>query len=164
MRGSIPLDCFGGAAYFVVYGGRFGQKPPGMKGVSLLERVQENNVPDIHIPTEDYKTPPIALMSKGIKQALDLISQGKPVYAGCFGGWGRTGTFLAVLAKAWGIPQPIEYVRKEYVQEAVEKREQEVYIEDFPIPFSIKFKVFRMKLRGLFEAGCLTKQYQRGSI
>ena len=50
---------------------------------------------------------------------------------GCLGGQGRTGLFLALLAKVWGIADPVKYVRRVYLRRAVETRDQEEWVADF---------------------------------
>ena len=64
-----------------------------------------------------------------IQEALD----GKEVYVGCMGGWGRTGLFLALLAKVCGEETPILYVRTHYTPRAVETREQQEYVDNFDV-------------------------------
>jgi protein-tyrosine phosphatase len=58
---------------------------------------------------------------------------GKDVYIGCQGGWGRTGLFLALLAKTCGVENPIMYVRQNYARTAVETPAQEKYVRDFDV-------------------------------
>ncbi|MGZ7140838.1 phosphatase domain-containing putative toxin, partial [Streptococcus pyogenes] len=65
----------------------------------------------VDIPTRDFSIPNTTLMTDGLRQALALVLSGQPVYAGCMGGIGRTGLFLAILAKAWGIDNPVQFVR-----------------------------------------------------
>ena len=40
------------------------------------------------------------------------------------GGWGRTGLFLALLAKVCGVENPVTYVRENYSPRAVETTDQ----------------------------------------
>lgn len=46
---------------------------------------------------------------------------------------GRTGLFLAILAKAVGFNDPVAYVRKHYYNHAVETAEQAKYVEAFDV-------------------------------
>jgi hypothetical protein len=50
------------------------------------------------------------------------------IHAGCIGGHGRTGTFLAALVSHYGEKDAIEYVRQHYCQKAVESAKQVDYL------------------------------------
>lgn len=82
--------------------------------------------PDFGIPDE-YE----------IKQALVVaalhLKRQNPVYVGCLGGIGRTGTFLALLCKMGGEPYPVAYVRKHYLSIAVETDQQMKFIGAFDV-------------------------------
>jgi hypothetical protein len=53
------------------------------------------------------------------------LQSGKKIHAGCVGGHGRTGTFLAaVVAQMSGMQDAIQYVRKHYCHKAVETSSQ----------------------------------------
>lgn len=63
-----------------------------------------------------------------IKQAL---AQGKTVHAGCIGGHGRTGTFLAALVKeVRGEEDAITWVRTNYCKKAVESTAQVQFLAE----------------------------------
>jgi protein-tyrosine phosphatase len=47
-----------------------------------------------------------------------------PVYVGCAAGLGRTGTFIAALARMAGIGDAVAWVRENYDARAVETAEQ----------------------------------------
>lgn len=147
MNGSILLKSYGGGNY-QIYGGPIRLKPQGMIGVNMT---QSDMNCQINIPTKDFQVPPVELTLIGLRQALRYAWQGFPVYVGCGAGWGRTGTFLALLAKAWGIKDPVGWVRKTYTKEAVETADQERYVRDFVIPWDIRWLVFRMKITGIFS-------------
>lgn len=55
----------------------------------------------------------------------------KKVLFSCMGGHGRTGTALAVMAGLTGVidGDPVEYIRQNYCEEAVESQKQITYIE-----------------------------------
>lgn len=60
-----------------------------------------------------------------IDWTCNQLQAGKKIHAGCIGGHGRTGTFLAaVVAQATGNKDAITYVRKNYCEKAVESSEQ----------------------------------------
>lgn len=57
------------------------------------------------------------------------LKAGKKIHAGCIGGHGRTGTFLAALvAQMAGIQDSIGYVRKNYCEKAVESKGQIAFL------------------------------------
>lgn len=117
--------------FFMVTGGPFLECPSTMKGVKMAKEIQQPCAVDI--PTADFKTPDRKVLYAGLSKALDLILAGEPVYVGCMGGKGRTGLFLAVLAKAFGVKKPVEYVRANYYAHAVETPEQYQFVKEFRI-------------------------------
>lgn len=104
----------------------------------------------IDIPTQDFNTPPPELLSKGLEKAVKAILEGRPLYVGCMAGKGRTGLFMAILAKAFDIPDPVEYVRENYYSHAVETTKQYQFVMEFPIPERIKKDIFWAKVRSYF--------------
>jgi hypothetical protein len=62
---------------------------------------------------------------KMVVWAAEQITLGKKVHAGCIGGHGRTGTFLAALVSHMtGNEDAITYVRENYCKKAVESTSQ----------------------------------------
>jgi hypothetical protein len=129
--------------YFVVTGGPFRECPLTMKGVKMAKEIKQPCV--IDIPTEDFQTPDRKTLYRGLNKALDLILAGEPVYVGCMGGKGRTGLFLAVLVKAFGVKRPVEYVRAHYYAHAVETKDQYAFVKKFTITPTMKRKVKRLR-------------------
>lgn len=99
--------------------------------------VREERVPkdhDVLLKIEDYSVPrDKRLVALALKDALYAALQGKDVYVGCMGGWGRTGLFLALIAKAAGEADPVAFVRKNYTSHAVETPEQKAYVAGFDV-------------------------------
>jgi hypothetical protein len=98
--------------------------------------VRAENVPatgvDVHLPIPDFSVP----ASQGetwvaVRQAFEAALEGKKVYVGCLGGWGRTGLFLALLAKAAGVEDPVAFVRANYTSRAVETKAQQRFVDNF---------------------------------
>jgi hypothetical protein len=143
--------------HYVVYGGPYVEKPAHMIGVKMAKEIPlaDDNF-EIDIPTQDYQTPPVDKFTEGLQQAVQQILAGRPVYAGCMGGKGRTGLFLSVLAKAFGIEDPVAYVRKYYYSHAVETREQKSFVENFKIPFGIRFSIWLAKALSFLNVGKTT--------
>jgi hypothetical protein len=106
---------------------------------------------EISIPTEDYKTPDPKQLKAGLKQAVKQILNGRPVYVGCMGGRGRTGLFMAVLAKAFGVANPVEYVRANYYHHAVETKPQYQFVTDFKIPYTVRAAIAVARFTAMFK-------------
>lgn len=83
------------------------------------------NWPDHNIPTI-----PINDVVHAAREGLRLAKEGSKVEIGCFGGHGRTGTFLAVMALLQGVPGPEakDWVHDNYCEFAIEGKQQEWYI------------------------------------
>ena len=139
-NGRLPLTFAKGwlEARTTLVGGPFKFCPDDMAGVCLLERGPAQDSTGkrkpcaVHLPIEDFKVPedPAAL-TKALQATLRRIIAGETVYVGCMGGWGRTGLFLALLAKVSGIPDPVGYVRKHYTPRAVETSQQRQFVDTF---------------------------------
>lgn len=81
---------------------------------------------EIYFHISDMKAPANPKeFHKMIVWVWEQLQAGKKVHAGCIGGHGRTGTFLAALvAHATGNKDAITYVRENYCDHAVESAEQ----------------------------------------
>lgn len=81
------------------------------------------SVPDMGTPKAvgEYK--------KLVDWTKEQLIAGKKVHAGCIGGHGRTGMFLAALVSMFGEKDAITYVRKHYCQKAVESMEQIKFLQ-----------------------------------
>jgi protein-tyrosine phosphatase len=127
-----------------------------MFGVKMAEEIEAPC--NVDIPTRDYDTPSLKKLDAGLKRTVKAILAGKQVYIGCMGGMGRTGLFLAILAKAFGVEAPVEYVRKHYYKHAVETKEQYRFVREYQIPASIRLSIGIHRLLSQFKpSGCLTK-------
>jgi hypothetical protein len=117
---------------YTILGGPFVDHIPGTIGVKMAAEIQRPC--HINIPTRDYQTPDPEDLRNGLINAVEHMVKGDPLYVGCYAGKGRTGLFLAVLAKAMGIEKPVDYVRANYYSHAVETEDQYLFVMDFPIP------------------------------
>lgn len=129
--------------YFVVTGGPFTECPKSMKGVKMAKEIKQACAVDI--PTVDFQVPDRKVLYRGLSKALDLMLAGEPLYVGCMGGKGRTGLFLAVLAKSMGVKKPVEYVRANYYAHAVETPEQYKFVSKFTITPPLRRKVKKLR-------------------
>jgi hypothetical protein len=133
---------------FVVYGGPFRDLPTGMLGVKMAKEIR---LPcTISIPTVDFSVPDVEAVDNGLAQAVTLILDGKPLYFGCAGGIGRTGLMLAILAKAWGVEDPVKYVRSQYIPHAVETAQQQKFVADYVVPKHVLDKISSAKFWSWF--------------
>ena len=139
-NGALPLDLGwrGGWLGLKVIGGPFDNFRPGVNadfGVCVRAE-QAPTTADAHLPIRDFQVP--APGQKGevdatLKKAFEQLLFGKRVWVGCMGGWGRTGLFLALMAKVAGVEDPVGYVRANYTTKAVETLEQLNYVKAFDV-------------------------------
>lgn len=146
MNGCMPLKAFNGAKY-LIYGGPYARKPRGMFGIRMAKEI---NLPAAAVvECKDFGTPDPVQTIAALNKCLDLMIEGHPVYVGCMGGIGRTGTFLALLAKLWQVKgDPIHYVRCNYLVTAVETRDQANFVRAFKFPWQLRMKVIWAKIQG----------------
>ena len=85
-----------------------------------------STVIEIAFPITDMRAPSNPEeFKKMITWVCNQLREGKKIHAGCIGGHGRTGTFLAaVVAEFTGEKDAITYVRANYCKKAVESVEQ----------------------------------------
>lgn len=134
INGTLPLPMPWGSR-FEVTGGRSHGRPEDMFFVKMAGEIA---VPcDVDIPTRDFDTPPLRLLNMGLAAAVTAILRERPVYVGCMGGIGRTGLFLAILAKAWGVEDPVAYVREHYLGHAVETKQQQQFVAEYEVPVGV---------------------------
>lgn len=120
--------------------------------VCLKEEARRSEAETSHsyLPIRDFSVPTdLLVLEKSLESTLDALLKGKTVAAGCMGGTGRTGLYLALLAKIAGEDQPIEYVRKHYRSHAVETKAQEAYVRTFSaqrLRQKMKWKIVRSRL------------------
>lgn len=136
-----------------VYGGPYSQVPRTIDGVPVVgvKMAKEINMEcDISIPTADFQVPPKAEFSDGLMDGILALLDGKTLYVGCMGGIGRTGTYMAGLAKVFGASAehegngyrgpdvttgPVGYVRSTYKSHALETPEQKAFIRDLDVEY-----------------------------
>lgn len=137
-NGSLPISLgwLGGFQKFEIVGGPYDAYPGRDYAFGVCvraERVPSNGY-DVHLPIHDFSVPQDdADVVLALKNTLHAALTGRTVYVGCMGGWGRTGLFMALLAKAAGIENPVEYVRSNYTPRAVETKGQLDFVEKFDV-------------------------------
>lgn len=157
MHGVLVLQGPLKRSFFVVGGGSITCAPQGVYTVGLAEEIYDIDV-DYKIPIQDFDIPSPELLDVSLPIVMEPILKGIPVYFGCRGGRGRTGLLLSLIAKAWGIERPVDYVRKNYYYHAVETVRQFNFVEEYPIPASLRRLVWWTKVGMLFSSGNLTEQ------
>lgn len=135
-NGSLVLGPrFGGLLPLTpIHGGPFRNAPAGMAAICLREDLApgRDKQQTLHLPIADYSVPhDLPKLHEALRFGFRRIMAGKPLYVGCTGGWGRTGLFLALLAKTAGVDSPVSFVRYAYAREAVETPQQESYVANF---------------------------------
>jgi protein-tyrosine phosphatase len=148
--GTLPIPMPLGKFYTVTGGPSRSDVAQTMTFVKMAAEITD--VPcAISIPTRDFSTPDTALLTAGLEEAVIALTSGKPMYVGCMAGKGRTGLFMAVLCKAFGIPNPVEYVREHYYAHAVETKEQYAFVTNFEIPQSVKTRITYSRFWSFFS-------------
>ena len=121
----------------LVLGGPFDAVPPDAFSVCLEPRAVKAWLADIALPIEDFGTPPEADLRRAVGAALAALREdpARPLFVGCRAGLGRTGLFLACLARAAGVEgDPVAHVRGHYHPEAVETPAQQAMARRFTWP------------------------------
>lgn len=136
-----------------VAGGPYRQKPADMIGVKMAVEI---NLPcTISVPTRDFDVPNVQTFKNGLVKAIMLMSNDLPLYVGCMGGIGRTGLFMAGLAKVASEYRgrkhrakfdPVLYVREHYMGHAVETKQQMEFIEDLNVSDIVDWCVATQKV------------------
>lgn len=127
-----------------VYGGPFRKFVKGTRRLVGIKMAQEiDHECDFTVDTEDFSVPTHEDMKRGILFGVKALSEGKDVYAGCMGGIGRTGLYMACMSKvmidyatktgdAPPVPnEPVRFVRSHYLPHAVETKEQQAFVSRF---------------------------------
>jgi protein-tyrosine phosphatase len=142
----LKLGLEAGFHNLVVFGGPFDnwkKQSTDDFGVCVrAERVPKNA--DVRLAIHDFQVPKDEKeVEEALRQTLAAMLDGKRVWVGCMGGWGRTGLFLSLLAKAVGIKDPVAYVREHYSRRAVETQEQQDYVDKFDVSGIRTWLMFR---------------------
>jgi hypothetical protein len=86
----------------------------------------------VYWPWPDMKAPPMNGQTfERIAAILAMRDAGKTIEVACFGGHGRTGTLVAILAaliEGWDADDAVHLLRKRYCRRAVETAEQEQFV------------------------------------
>jgi hypothetical protein len=128
MNGEVVLPLLGAGRRIV--GGPFNAFAAPAIGVCLERHSRLAHLADVLIDVPDFSPPTQAQLHDGLLATLVLMrdAPGLPVYVGCAAGLGRTGTFIAALARLAGIGDAVAWVRAHYDPRAVETPAQEAAV------------------------------------
>lgn len=135
LRGTLPLMVAGRAV--TITGGPFDAIPDGAFGVCLEMQARKAWLADVKLPTADFGVPEPAALRQAVGEVLRQLQAEpeRPVHIGCRAGIGRTGLFMACLAKAAGVEgDALVYVRTHYLSHAAETPAQEAIARGFTWP------------------------------
>ena len=113
-----------------IAGGPFDAYAPPAIGVCLEARSIRAGDADILSPVADFQPPSQMQLVEGLARLFALL-RARPeddVYVGCRAGIGRTGTFIASVARMAGIANPVTWTRAHYHPDAVETPAQEACV------------------------------------
>jgi protein-tyrosine phosphatase len=102
-------------------------------GRRLRTFYENNGLEVIHLPISDFNIPTLEALSSAVDSALARARTGKNLVVHCYAGYGRTGLFLACMARrALKMPanEAIAWVRS-YVPSSVESPEQVKLVKIF---------------------------------
>lgn len=151
-KGGIDLPLMGGK-YFRLYGGPFQKWPASStKGICVAVEHMRAKEANYLLPIVDFSTPDPKKLVQALDAALDMVRRRNAVYVGCMGGIGRTGLFLASMLKLWGDENPVNTVRANYYEHAVETSDQRKFIDDLKFPLALRTKVAMLKVSGLLPS------------
>lgn len=128
MNGAVQLLLLGAERRII--GGPFNDFAPPAIGVCLERHSRLAGLADVLIDVPDFTAPTQAQLEDGLVRTLELLREapGLPLYVGCAAGIGRTGTFIAALARLAGITDAVAWTRAHYDRRAVETPAQEAAV------------------------------------
>ena len=149
--GWLPIPV-GVGKMFYVQGGPFDAFQIDSSTHSLCLEVRSDKVKyaDDVLDIPDFSTPEPEELEAVLLRMIDKLYEGFEGYIGCRGGIGRTGLAMACLVKAFGIREPVAYVRRNYLAHAVETPDQRKFVDEFDTT-RLKRRIRYNRLRAFFK-------------
>jgi hypothetical protein len=107
---------------------------------------------DDEVPCQDYSVPRELDLLNAVERAIQAAFQGRAVFAGCYGGIGRTGVFMATVLKVL-MPDMMDYVgltRNLYLRGTIETEEQMELVDEIEVD-ALRRKVKWMWVRAVIR-------------
>lgn len=82
---------------FKLYGGPYHKRPGNIQGIKMAEEILAPC--SIAIDTKDFSVPDVIDLQLGLYAGIALLIKNGSMYVGCMGGVGRTGLYMAAMAK-----------------------------------------------------------------
>jgi hypothetical protein len=129
---------------------------PGTQPYRVKCATEVAGVFDFEVPCEDFGVPKHWDMKDAVYAAIEAAFQGRPVFAGCMGGIGRTGTFLAVVLKVlcpeYGYETDgyVMAVRQLYLRNAVETQAQANLVSSIDV-YDLRSKIKWLWLKAVIR-------------
>jgi hypothetical protein len=149
-----------------LYGGPYREKPvnplpdgpasswkPIVRGIKMAAEITAPYA--VNCPTADYGTPDVAVFKRALLDGFRLLADGELVYVGCMGGIGRTGLYMAGMAKLLGQPRYVRFVRRHYKPHAVETAGQQKFLKKLDLTAE------RKQLTGILVRASLKRVWSR---
>jgi protein-tyrosine phosphatase len=99
-------------------------------GKELRRLYKEHGLEVIYVPVQDFETPQDGGMDAALRAALEYARQGLGIMVHCNAGYGRTGTFLACMARlhlGMDGEQAVSWVRQ-FIPPALENLQQLAFV------------------------------------
>lgn len=77
-----------------------------------------------YVPIEDFSVLPEDVEDWAVNEAVSIYNEGKSIAIFCLGGHGRTGYFASLVLGKLGVEDPIDLLRANYCEKAVESNKQ----------------------------------------
>lgn len=105
--------------------------------IDLLGLYRDEGFRVLYFPISNYYVPESAAATRElVDEIIAQATNGDNIVIHCYGGWGRTGTILALIARrlfGFSGPDAVSWVRR-LVPGSVETEEQEQYVAEFTFP------------------------------